>query len=109
MLIRGSRVIRLQAGGYPAGLLPDSQYDSNSMTIEPGDLLVCVSDGVSEAMNCEEESWGEDPIIAIAIDAATRADEAAAVSERLVQGAHAFAAGAPQHDDMTVMVLRFTQ
>ena len=82
---------------------------ATNVTIEPGDLLVCVSDGVSEAMNHQEEQWGEDAIIAIAVDAAARADAAAAVAERLVLGAHAFAAGAPQHDDMTVMVLRFTQ
>jgi sigma-B regulation protein RsbU (phosphoserine phosphatase) len=109
VLIRSGQVVRLEAGGCPAGLLPDSQYDNNSVTIEPGDVLVCVSDGISESMNLEDEQWGEDAIIAIAIDAAARADAAAAVVERLVQGAHAFAAGAPQHDDMTVMVLRFTQ
>lgn len=109
VLIRGGQVVRLEAGGCPAGLLPDSQYDSNSVTIEPGDLLVCVSDGITESMNPEDEPWGEDAIIAIAIDAAARAEAAAAVVEHLVQGAHAFAAGAPQHDDMTVMVLRFTR
>ena len=54
MLIRGGQVVRLEAGGLPAGLLPDSRYDSNQLTIEPGDLLVCVSDGVSEAMNHQE-------------------------------------------------------
>ena len=109
VLIRGGQVIRLEAGGCPAGLLPNSQYDSNNVTIEPGDLLVCVSDGISEAMNSEDDQWGEDAIIEIAIDAAARAEASEAVAERLVQGAQAFAAGAPQHDDMTVMVLRFTQ
>jgi phosphoserine phosphatase RsbU/P len=109
VLIRGGQVARLEAGGCPAGLLPDSQYASDSVTIDPGDVLVCVSDGISESMNLEDEQWGEDAIIAIAIDAAARADAAAAVVERLVQGAHAFAAGAPQHDDMTAMALRFTQ
>jgi sigma-B regulation protein RsbU (phosphoserine phosphatase) len=108
VLIRGGQVVRLEAGGCPAGLLPDSQYDSDSVIIESGDLLVCVSDGISEAMNPENDQWGEDAIIEIAIDAAGHA-EAAAVAGRLVEGARAFAAGAPQHDDMTVMVLRFTQ
>jgi len=79
------------------------------MTIEPGDLLVCVSDGISESMNLEDEEWGEDSLITIAIDAVAQAEEAATVVERVFQGAHAFAAGAPQHDDMTVMVLRFKQ
>ena len=109
VLIRGGQVIRLEAGGCPAGLLPNSQYHSNNVTIEAGDVLVCVSDGISESMNPEDEEWGEDAIIAIAIDAAARAEAATAIVERLVQGAHTFAAGAPQHDDMTVMVLRFTQ
>jgi sigma-B regulation protein RsbU (phosphoserine phosphatase) len=109
VLIRGDQVSRLEAGGCPAGLLPDSQYDSNSVAIDPGDVLVCVSDGITESMNPEDEPCGEDAIIAIGIHAANRAEAAAAVVERLVQGAHAFAAGAPQHDDMTVMVLRFTQ
>jgi phosphoserine phosphatase RsbU/P len=109
VLIRGGQVIRLEAGGCPAGLLPDSQYDSNSVTVEPGDVLVCVSDGISESMNPEDEEWGEDAVIAIGIDAAARTDAAAPLVERLVEGAHAFAAGAPQHDDMTVMVLRFTR
>jgi sigma-B regulation protein RsbU (phosphoserine phosphatase) len=109
VLIRGGQVVRLEAGGYPVGLLPDSQYDSNSLRIDPGDLLVCVSDGISESMNSEDEEWGEEAIIAIAIDAAARAETAGAIVERLVQGAQAFAAGAPQHDDMTVMALRFTQ
>jgi sigma-B regulation protein RsbU (phosphoserine phosphatase) len=108
VLIRGGRVVRLDAGGLPAGLLADSQYDSKSLSVEPGDLLVCVSDGISEAMNPEDEQWGEDAVIQIAKDAAGRA-EAQVVAERLIQGAHTFAAGAPQHDDMTVMVLRFTQ
>jgi len=108
VLIRGGRVARLDAGGYPAGLLADSQYDSSSETVEPGDLLVCVSDGISEAMNPEDEQWGEDAVVDIARDAAGRAG-ADAVAERLIQGARTFAAGAPQHDDMTVMVLRFTQ
>jgi len=109
VLIHGGQVIRLEVGGCPAGLLPDSHYHSNNVTIEAGDVLVCVSDGISESMNSEDEQWGEDAIIAIAMDAAARADAATAILERLVQGAHAFAADAPQHDDMTAMVLRFTQ
>jgi phosphoserine phosphatase RsbU/P len=108
VLIRGHKVIRLEEGGWPAGLLPDTRYESTSMTIAPGDLLVCVSDGISEAMNPEDESWGEDALVEIALDAAAHAEMATAVAERLVQGAQSFAAGAPQHDDRTVMVLRFT-
>jgi sigma-B regulation protein RsbU (phosphoserine phosphatase) len=109
VLIRGGQVVRLEAGGPPAGLLSGSQYSGDSVTVAPGDLLVCVSDGISEAMNAEGEEWGEDAVIEIATRAAARTDAAATVAERLVQGAYAFAAGVPQHDDMTVMVLRFTE
>jgi sigma-B regulation protein RsbU (phosphoserine phosphatase) len=72
-------------------------------------LLVCISDGISEAMNPEDEMWGEDAIIGISLDAAARSQAAGIVAERLLQGAREFATGAPQHDDMTVMVLRFTE
>ena len=62
-----------------------------------------------EAMNPGDEQWGEEGIIEIALDAAAHAETAAVIAGRIVQGAQMFAAGAPQHDDMTVMVLRFTQ
>jgi serine phosphatase RsbU (regulator of sigma subunit) len=55
-------------------------------------------------MNAAEEEWGEDRMIA---QAEAHADlNAAELLQRLLGAADAFAAGAPQHDDMTLVVLR---
>jgi len=57
-------------------------------------------------MNAEEDEWGEDRMIA---EAQVHADlNAAELLQSLFGAADAFAAGAPQHDDMTLVVLRIS-
>jgi serine phosphatase RsbU (regulator of sigma subunit) len=60
------QVYRLEAGGPPVGLLPGSLYAHGSLTLEPGDLLVLITDGVSESMNSDDEEWGEERLIELA-------------------------------------------
>ena len=62
---------------------------------------------MSEAENPAEEEWGEDALIA-----ATRACAALPPEQmiaNLMEAADAFAAGAPQHDDMTLVVARVSE
>jgi sigma-B regulation protein RsbU (phosphoserine phosphatase) len=86
------------------GLLPDAQYQQGCFELQPGDLIVLYTDGVSESMSTEDEEWGEDSLIACAKTCCGLT--ARAGLNRLMSGAVAFAAGAPQHDDMTLVVLR---
>lgn len=97
-------VLRLEAGGCVVGLLPDYPYQQASVTLEPGDLLIGFTDGISEAMNPAEEEWGEENLL----EAAKVCDglPAKEIIERLVGEADRFAAGARQHDDMTLVVVR---
>jgi serine phosphatase RsbU (regulator of sigma subunit) len=98
------RVFRLADGGPVIGLLAGAVYKEQILHLLPGDVLLAFTDGMSEAMNASEDEWGEDRMIA---EAQARADLNA---EELLQGlfreADAFAAGAPQHDDMTLVILR---
>jgi phosphoserine phosphatase RsbU/P len=41
-------------------------YAQGSLTLEPGDLLVLITDGVSESMNSDDEEWGEERLIELA-------------------------------------------
>ncbi len=96
--------MRLDVGGVVVGLLRDFEYQQGALTLEPGDLLVAYTDGISEAMNKAEEEWGEERLIE-----AARLCEGLSAAEamgRLIRAADAFAAGAPQHDDMTLVVVR---
>jgi len=97
-------IIRLEEGGAVVGLLPNFPYTQAAVRLEIGDVLVAFTDGISEAMNPEDEEWGEDELL----NAAKACDglSAAETILRLVDGADRFANGAKQHDDMTVMVVR---
>jgi sigma-B regulation protein RsbU (phosphoserine phosphatase) len=96
--------IRLDAGGPVIGLLRDFSYQQGSFALEPGDLLLLFTDGVSEAMNAAQEEWGEEGLI----EAARACDGLGAeeIVSRIMAAADAYAAGAPQHDDMTLVALR---
>jgi len=96
--------IRLEAGGPPVGLLPQATYQSGELDLYPGDLLIIFTDGVSESMNSAEEEWGEDRLIQ-SLNQVGHCCPAALV-EAVFKAADAFAAGAPQHDDMTLVVFR---
>ena len=100
----GSRVMRLEAGGTVIGLLESFPFQQARVTLEPGDLLVVYTDGVSEAMNPQDEEWGEDRMQETIERCQNLA--AAATLEYVMAGADTFAAGAPQHDDMTLVVAR---
>lgn len=101
----GREVIRLgEAGGVVVGLLRDFPYSQAVVTLEPGDVMVGFTDGISEAMNVQEEEWGEDQLIEAV--RARRNLSAAEMIPYLMSAADDFAAGAKQHDDMTLVVVR---
>jgi sigma-B regulation protein RsbU (phosphoserine phosphatase) len=97
-------VTRLDVGGTVVGLLETYAYEQGSVSLIQGDILVAFTDGISEAMNSADEEWGE----ARMIDTIQRCDglRAQEVLQRILSAADAFVAGAKQHDDMTLVVLR---
>jgi sigma-B regulation protein RsbU (phosphoserine phosphatase) len=104
VVLRAGQAIRLEVGGAVVGLLPDCPYGEGSIQLQPGDVFVAFTDGISEAMNPEDEEWGEDAMIAAARDCA--GVTARETLDRLMAGADAFARGAKQHDDMTLVIAR---
>ena len=72
--------------------------------LEPGDVFVGFTDGISEAMNAADEEWGEEGLLNAVL--ANQKVSARELIERLMISADAFVAGAPQHDDMTFSIVR---
>lgn len=97
------QVLRLETGGPVIGLLPQP-YQRGTFLHEAGDLVVLFTDGVSESMNARDEEWGEERLIELA--KTCHALPAKEGMRRILAAAQAFAGGAPQHDDMTLVVLR---
>jgi phosphoserine phosphatase RsbU/P len=100
----GYEVFRLGASGPPVGLLPKSRYEQESFALQPADLLVLFTDGISESMNSDDEEWGEERLIELAKTCTGM--PAIEAMNCIVAAAQSFATGAPQHDDMTEVVLR---
>ena len=104
LLFRDGDVRRLDAGGPVIGLIEECVYEQATVPLAAGDVLVAYTDGVSEAMNAADEEWGEDRLIAAVRP--HEAESARTLIDRLMAAADAFVAGAPQHDDMTLLVVR---
>ncbi|MBB5056164.1 sigma-B regulation protein RsbU (phosphoserine phosphatase) [Granulicella aggregans] len=100
LLLRGKEVIRLESGGPVLGLFPDCTYEQETIQIEPGDLLLVYSDGVTESINPAGDEWCEEGLIAAMRH---RRKGATAVVEDVFKSLQVFAAGTPQPDDITLL------
>jgi phosphoserine phosphatase RsbU/P len=97
---------RLEKGGMILGVMETMiPYEEGEVRLQAGDLLVLFTDGVSEAMNPASQEYGEERLEAIITCSGNRT--AQALIEDIHRDIQAHAAGAPQSDDITMMVFRF--
>jgi sigma-B regulation protein RsbU (phosphoserine phosphatase) len=87
------------------GLEPGQRFESGTFRLEPGDLLLCTSDGVLEAQNTREELYDEER--ARAALAAQPGKSAAATIEGILDDVARFTSGADPSDDITVLALKY--
>ena len=105
MLRRQSGLIeRLQVGGVPLGIMEDAPYESATVTLQPGDWLAIFTDGVVEAENRAQEEYGEQRLMAM-LHSGVMLTPAALLNSIMVD-LDRFAGNAPQHDDVTCMLLK---
>jgi len=98
------RLERLLEADCPVALLPSMTYHQATVGLEPGDTLVIVSDGIVEAWNRAGDFWDEAEIDRVLL--ANREAPLHQLPELLCAAVDNFAAGAEQHDDMTVVAVR---
>lgn len=107
LVLRRDAVIPLEATGTVIGLLPDAPYTRASILLQPNDVLIAFTDGISEAMNAADEEWGEDCMIATAhtlLGEPGRTVTAEQLLNCILDAADRFTTGAPQNDDMTLLI-----
>jgi len=100
----GAAIERLAATGPPLGLLPDAGFQSRTLEIQPGDVIICFSDGATEGRTAEDEEFGEERLIEIA-----RTDPAASpedIVHRTAAAVERHCAALPRQDDITIVVLK---
>jgi len=86
--------------GYPLGIMEGIPYDTNTLTLAPGDCVLLYTDGVSESKNIAEKDFGTDGILA-ALNAGPLTPKA--MGERLVDAVQRHAIDRKPHDDLTVV------
>jgi sigma-B regulation protein RsbU (phosphoserine phosphatase) len=107
MLRRRSGLIeRLDAGGMPLGIMEDAAYQSGEATMETGDWLIAFTDGVIEAENSLTQEYGEERLIMMVHSGVSLAPSM--MLNSILIDLDRFVGSAPQHDDVTCMLLRAT-
>ena len=105
ILRAGGDAVSLVSTGTPLGLLPPMvPYGDAAHDLAPGDMLVLFSDGVTEAQSEQGEEFGEGRLLDV-----LRQSSSVALPElitRVFAAIDAFAGGAPQFDDITMLVVR---
>jgi serine phosphatase RsbU (regulator of sigma subunit) len=98
-------VDHLEIGGPVLGLLSGATYDYGRAFLKPGDIVMCCSDGVTEARNVDGDEFGGSRLATLLRDA--HGQEPEVVLERVLNAVREFAGREPQTDDITALVLRY--
>jgi serine phosphatase RsbU (regulator of sigma subunit) len=107
ILIRrsGSTEEAFTEGSFPVGLVPEAEYSTACVKLEPGDTLVLFSDGVTEAMDPQDEFFGMPRLKEFLVGHnETPLDE---LQKLLLEAVENFARGASQADDLTLLLVRY--
>ncbi len=94
----------LKGGGPPVGIFARSQYRSEHVLLHDGDVLVAYTDGVVDALNPQQEEFGEERLSDIARSSLSLS--AAEICKRIAERLQAFVEESPQWDDITLVVMK---
>ena len=94
----------LKTTGPPLGILCSPSFFAESIELFPGDVLNLYSDGVPEAFNPQDEEWGDERLMHCLKHCRHMSPER--IISKVFWEIDTFAADAPQHDDITMLVLK---
>ena len=104
LLLRGDRVETLKLVGFPLGIYDDLTYEEWSLVLDPGDILVFQSDGLSEAPDPEGRQFGTERLASLLTESA--ALSSGEIADRMLGEVNEFTHGAPVQDDRTLVVMK---
>ncbi|MCP4154822.1 MAG: SpoIIE family protein phosphatase [bacterium] len=102
------KVTQLKSEGIklPLGVKPDSQYKEKAYRLKTGDVLLLFTDGIPEAKDLMDEFYGADALEKLLTDLDVSGMSAAAIKDRIIAEVKLFTGAAPQHDDITLVVVK---
>ena len=101
---RPTEAIKVE-GSMAVGIMEGLEHTQHPIKYEEGDVFVLYTDGVSEARNIKKEEFEEQRIIDVVEK--SKHKSAKEIVEDMFTAIRAFQGKAPQHDDITVLVVKF--
>jgi sigma-B regulation protein RsbU (phosphoserine phosphatase) len=102
---RKVQLVETQGDTFPLGIIGEVDYQETSLQMAPGDCLILYTDGIVEAENENGEMLGFDRLLDIV--AKTNVTGADQILKTIVDEVNRFVGDAPQHDDLTVIAIKF--
>ena len=106
ILVSPDRKIELlgeQNIGLPLGVMEDSEYPETRFTMQCGQKLVVLSDGITDAMNAQEKYFTLDGVLEFVSGSATGSVQE--FGERLISAVHSFSGRTAQTDDQSLVIV----
>jgi serine phosphatase RsbU (regulator of sigma subunit) len=97
------KVEELSSDACVLGMFECSLYESRAFCLDPGDILVVYSDGLTDAQNHREEMFGEERLLSIIGESASSGS--CELKRRFLNAIEEFTEGMPQTDDITFVVV----
>ncbi len=88
----------------PLGILADTAFESARVVLDPGDWLLVFTDGLVEAVNGNDEEYGEQRMLNLLHASASVTPDQ--VLRRMMLDVDAFVGTTPQHDDITCLLMK---
>ena len=88
---------------FPLGILDDVNYEETQLQMEPGDKVVYYTDGIVEAMNKHGDMYGFERLHEVVKSSPAKTAEA--LMNDIIRSVSDFTGAAPQHDDLTIVVV----
>ncbi|MEJ2194487.1 MAG: SpoIIE family protein phosphatase [Ignavibacteriaceae bacterium] len=103
-LDKNNQIKELDVGGLILGFQPDSLYLEGKIQFHPDEMIVLYSDGITEAMNDQNEEFGEERLIKLITK--YKNEDIYKLIDRIIEAVNAFSEGVAQSDDITVMIIK---
>ena len=103
-LDKNNQIKELDVGGLILGFQPDSLYLEGKIPFHPDEMIVLYSDGITEAMNDQNEEFGEERLIKLITQ--YKNEDIYKLIDRIIVAVNAFSEGVAQSDDITVMIIK---
>ena len=104
LISNDNKITRPDIGGLIVGIVPSVPYDEATFKLNRKDMLVVFSDGITEAMNKDEEEFDEPRLIDFILKNKDKSSEE--LIELIFSEVNNFSKGQPQSDDMTIVIIK---